>query len=249
VRCRARLRPTERGPLDLAGRRVRPCEVTTKVDVEESVRISPVTLERVTTRQRMRRFLQIQYAQRTYFKAFGDTRVVSRTNGEVFDSIDELRGTRPDDDPATEILHFAIPSPRSPYGIPRWVGALIAVLGSRQMEEVNFSYFENKSVPPLALLVSGGKLSETSIPRIERFIEDEPQVEEQLHKVLILEAEGHRVRATLHARRSSFGRSLRRSSTTRSSSSTTSGTWTRWGGVPPPSATSRRQSRLQPRRR
>ncbi len=65
------------------------------VDVEESVRISPVTLERVATRQRMRRFLQIQYAQRTYFKAFGDSRVVSRSNGEVFASIEELKSARP----------------------------------------------------------------------------------------------------------------------------------------------------------
>jgi PBSX family phage portal protein len=160
------------------------------VDVEESVRISPVTIERVATRQRMRRFLQIQYAQRTYFKAFGDRRVVSRANGEVFESIEALRETRPDDAPATEILHFAISSPRSPYGIPRWIGSLIAVLGSRQMEEVNYLYFENKSVPPLALLVSGGKLSEASVPRIERFIEENLKGKNNFHKVLILEAEG-----------------------------------------------------------
>ena len=41
-------------------------------------------------------------------------------------------------------------SPRSPYGVPRWVGTLLSVLGSRQMEEVNYLYFENKSVPPMA---------------------------------------------------------------------------------------------------
>jgi PBSX family phage portal protein len=160
------------------------------VDVEETVRVSPVTVERVATRQRMRRFLQIQYAQRTYFKAFGDPRVVSRTTGQEFASIDELRSSRPDDGAATEILHFAIPSPRSPYGIPRWIGALLAVLGSRQMEEVNHAYFENKSVPPLALLVSGGKLSETSIPRIERFVEENIKGKNNFHKILILEAEG-----------------------------------------------------------
>ncbi len=160
------------------------------VDVEESIRISPVTIERVATRQRMRRFLQIQYAQRTYFKAFGDARVVSRTNGEVFASLEELRAQRPEDGVATEILHFAVSSPRSPYGIPRWIGTLLAVLGSRQMEEVNYLYFENKSVPPLALLVSGGKLSETSIPRIERFIEENLKGKNNFHKILILEAEG-----------------------------------------------------------
>lgn len=58
------------------------------------------------------------------------------------------------------------------------------------MEEVNFLYFENKSVPPLALLVSGGKLSEPSIPRIERFIEENLKGKNNFHKVLILEAEG-----------------------------------------------------------
>jgi PBSX family phage portal protein len=160
------------------------------VPVEESVRISPVTLERVTTRQRMRRFLQVQYTQRTFFKAFGDPRFVSRTTGEVFSSLEALRASGPDDAPATEILHFAIPSPRSPYGIPRWVGGMLAVMGSRQMEEVNYMYFENKSVPPLALLVSGGKLSEASVPRIERFIEENLKGKNNFHKVLILEAEG-----------------------------------------------------------
>jgi PBSX family phage portal protein len=160
------------------------------VAVEEQLRISPVTLERVASRQRVRRFVQVQYAQRTFFKGLGDPRVVSRTTGEVFASSDELQAARPDDGPATEIVHFAIPSPRSPYGIPRWVGAMLAVMGSRSMEEVNYLYFENKSVPPLALLVSGGKLSEASIPRIERFIEENIRGKANFHKILILEAEG-----------------------------------------------------------
>jgi capsid portal protein len=58
------------------------------------------------------------------------------------------------------------------------------------MEEVNYSYFENKSVPPLALLVSGGKLSESSVPRIERFIEENLKGKNNWHKILVLEAEG-----------------------------------------------------------
>ena len=67
---------------------------------------------------------------------------------------------------------------------------MLAVLGSRQMEEVNYLYFENKSVPPLALLVSGGRLSEASVPRIERFIEENLKGKANFHKILILEAEG-----------------------------------------------------------
>jgi len=66
----------------------------------------------------------------------------------------------------------------------------VAVLGSRQMEEVNYLYFENKSVPPLALLISGGRLSESSVPRIERFIEENLKGRANFHKILILEAEG-----------------------------------------------------------
>src|SRR5690606_31692558 len=128
--------------------------------------------------------------ERVFFKSLGDPRVVSRRTGQIFDSVEALLEADPSDGPATELLHFAIHSPRSPYGVPRWVGTLLSVLGSRQMEEVNYLYFENKSVPPLALLVSGGRLSEASIPRIERFIEENLKGKANFHKMLILEAEG-----------------------------------------------------------
>jgi PBSX family phage portal protein len=162
---------------------------TAPVEVEDRIRISPVTFEQVSARRRLRRYLQIQGAETVYFKSFRDPRVVSRRTGRVFDDIEALLEANPDDGPASELIHFAVHSPRSPYGVPRWVGTLLAVLGSRQMEEVNFLYFENKSVPPLALLVSGGRLSETSVPRIERFIEENLKGKNNFHKVLILEAE------------------------------------------------------------
>jgi len=160
------------------------------VEVEERVRVSPVAFDTVTTRRRLRRYVQVQGVDRVFFKAFGDPRVVSKTSGEVFADATALLRARPGDAPATELLHFAIHSPRSPYGVPRWVGTLLSVLGSRSAEEVNYLYFENKSVPPLALLVSGGRLSETSVPRIERFIEENLKGKANFHKVLILEAEG-----------------------------------------------------------
>ena len=160
----------------------------TPTEVQDRLRTSPVSLRTVMVRQRLRRYVQIQAAERVHFKAFGDPRVISRNTGQVFDSASALAEVG--DGPATELLHFSIHSARSPYGVPRWVGTLLAVLGSRQMEEVNFLYFENKSVPPLALLVSGGRLSESSIPRIERFIEENLKGKTNFHKILILEAEG-----------------------------------------------------------
>lgn len=163
---------------------------TEPVLVEESRRVSPVALERVSVPQRLRRYVQVQFGQRTFFKAFGDPRVISRKTGQVFASIEELRRADATDEVATEVLHFAIHSPRSPYGVPRWIGVMLAVLGSRAAEEVNYLYFDNKSVPPLALLVSGGRLSEGSIPRIERFIEENLKGRNNWHKILVLEAEG-----------------------------------------------------------
>ena len=160
------------------------------VEVDDRRRISPVAFEPVTTRRRLRRYVQIQGSERVYFKSFRDPRVVSRNDGQVHPDIEALRRADASDGLATELVHFAIPSPRSPYGVPRWVGTLLSVMGSRQMEEVNYLYFENKSVPPLALLVSGGRLSEASVPRIERFIEENLKGKANFHKVLILEAEG-----------------------------------------------------------
>lgn len=157
------------------------------VDIEERVRVSPVDYETATVARRLRRYVQLEGTACVYFRSFGDPRTVSRRTGAVVGSEDALAKG---DGPAHELIHFAIHSPRSPYGVPRWVGNLLSVLGSRSCEEVNYLYFESKSVPPLALLVSGGKLSESSVPRIERFIEENIKGKKNFHRILILEAEG-----------------------------------------------------------
>jgi PBSX family phage portal protein len=159
------------------------------IDIEDRVRVSPVAFETVTVRTRTRRFVQQQGLERVFFKSFRDPRVVSRVTGKAYDSVEALEQADPTDGPATELLHFAIHSPRSPYGVPRWIGTLLAVLGSRQMEEVNYLYFDNKSVPPLALLVSGGSLSGESVPRIERFIDENLRGKQNFHRMLIIEAD------------------------------------------------------------
>ncbi len=158
-------------------------------EVTEKVRLSPVMLETVTTRRRLRRAIQVIGTERVYFKLLGDPRVVSKQTGLVYPDVAALLREEPGSGPATELLHFAIHSPRSPYGVPRWIGTLIAVLGSREMEEVNYLYFSNKSVPPLALIVSNGRLNDTAVPRIERYIEENLKGTQNFHKILIIEAE------------------------------------------------------------
>jgi len=159
------------------------------VDVDINVKISEISFDTMRVRRRFRRYVQVFENQVVYFKEFGDPRVLSRTHGLFYGSVDELLEKDASDGPATEILHFKLHNPRSAYGTPRWIGNLLSVLGSRQAEEVNFLYFENKSVPPLALLVSGGRLSAQSIPRIESFIETHIRGKKNFHKILILEAE------------------------------------------------------------
>ena len=159
------------------------------VEDDLNIKVSELSFDTMKVRRRFRRYVQVFEQQVVFFKEFGDPRCISRKSGRAYASIDELVAADPDDGPATEVLHFKIHNARSAYGIPRWIGNLLAVLGSRQAEEVNYLYFENKSVPPLALLVSGGRLSAQSIPRIESYIENNIKGKRNFHRVLVIEAE------------------------------------------------------------
>lgn len=160
------------------------------VEIEERVRVSITGFKKRTVKKRFRRFVQRVEDKLVWFKEFGDPRVISHSTGKVYANAQELeREEEGKGRPATEILHFRIHNMRSPYGVPRWIGNLLSVLGSRQSEEVNFLYFENKAVPPMAMLVSGGRISDGSVQKIEDFIETNIKGKRNWHKILILEAE------------------------------------------------------------
>lgn len=168
-------------------------------DVKDRVPISDLTWEQVQQTKFFRRYAEVgndQKKVKAYFKEFGDPRTVSRLTGKVFadeEALKKDKDFKPGDGPATEILHLKNYSSISdPYGVPRWIGNLPAVLGSRELDEVNLGYFENKTVPPLALLVAGGRLSKGVVPRIEEFIEQNLKGRKNFHKILILEAEGQK---------------------------------------------------------
>ena len=135
-------------------------------------------LQKYPSRKRFRRFVQIRDGRKVYFKEFGDPRLISSKTGEVDDSTEF---------PATEVIHFKLYCPYSPYGVPRWIGNWLAVEGSRQAEEVNYEYFENNTVPPMALLVSG-ELNDKTVNRIEDFVEDKVKGRKGFNKILVVEA-------------------------------------------------------------
>lgn len=157
--------------------------------VKVRIRKDPIHYDEVEVYRHFRRYVRIVGSTRTYYKDFGDERIVSRTTGRYYTSIGDLQeeegsGAKP----AHELFHWQIRSPKSAYGVPRWMGELIAVLGNRASEEVNLLYFDNKAIPPMVLLVSGGRVSESSVERIASYIEDRVRGRQNFHKILILEA-------------------------------------------------------------
>jgi PBSX family phage portal protein len=168
-----------------------------------SVRISPpdkdavqmTELRRIGTElvpvkvyRRFRYYCQVRRAARAlqpvWFKEFGDPRAVNWDTGKV--DTDAVLGTT---QAATEMLLFPVKYyALSPYSIPRWLGNLPAVLGSRAAEEINVWYFDNKMIPPMMLLVSGGALTKGTIRRLEEKMEYQAKGRENFHRVLVVEA-------------------------------------------------------------
>lgn len=127
----------------------------------------------------------------TIFKTFGDTRIVSSKTGRIFETIEELNAEEPGVGAATELIQFKVWHPMTQlYGVPRWIGCLKHVVTARKAEFVNLIFFDNKSIPPLALLVSGGSVTDDAVSKIESYIEDEIAGDaSNFHKILIIEAE------------------------------------------------------------
>lgn len=157
-------------------------------EVEMIIRKDEIHFDTVKVQRFFRRFVRITGSSRVYYKEFGDPRVISRSTGMIYETIEALQTKESESAlPANELYHWKIRSLVSPYGVPRWMGVLLSVLGSRAAEEVNFLYFDNKAIPPMILLVSGGRVSEQSVSNLENYIEDRIKGRENFHKIMILE--------------------------------------------------------------
>jgi PBSX family phage portal protein len=140
---------------------------------------------------KFRRYVQIVNGKQVWFKEFGDPRKIDRRNGEEVPA-EALKKFDPDF-LANEIVHFKIPTARNtPYGMPRHTGNIIAIKGSRSADETNIITQQNNHVPSMAILVSGGMLTEGSIQRIQQFVDTAIRGSSNYSKFLILEGEGAR---------------------------------------------------------
>lgn len=154
-------------------------------------KVSTLTTIKVPMNKRFRNYVQ-RYEGSAYFvfyKEFGDPRIVSAKTGKVYPTPAAMQMAEKQAVEATEVIPFKITSVRSAYGAPRWIGTMLAVLGTRQSEEVNFLYFENRSIPPMVLIVSGGRVNKETVKKLEDHIANNVKGKRNFHKMMIIEGE------------------------------------------------------------
>lgn len=155
-----------------------PEAIPVSYDVKRGPRTSYVTELRT-----FRIFRQQDGGIITYFKEFGDPRKLDYRTG-LFDAVD--RRVLPENE-ATELIHIKQNS-EDAYGVPRWINQLPSILGSREAEEVNLRYFEDNTVPPMILSVSGGRLTGESFRDLKRLLNQQSVGKERQNKILLIEA-------------------------------------------------------------
>jgi PBSX family phage portal protein len=161
------------------------------IDVKWKRRISPISYAAVGATRRFRRYVQAYDTKsRTYFKELGDPRLMSSATGKFYRSEREMKTAEQGVRPANEMIHIKLYDPRSPYGSPRWQGAMMAVIGGRASEEVNYAYFDEKTIPPGFLLVSGAPLKKGADKKIEQYLLDHIKGRRNFWSIVVIEAEG-----------------------------------------------------------
>lgn len=151
---------------------------------------------------RLRRFVQIVGKKKVYFKEFRDPRPIHAQTGEVLRMRSNASGKQVPVDSqgkevkkgmlARELYHFKVPTTRrTPYGMPVYTGNIIAVKGSRSGEESNILTLQNNNVPSMAVMVSGGMLTDGSIERLQEFVDTSIKGDLNYSKFLILEGESN----------------------------------------------------------
>lgn len=153
-------------------------EIPVRYDILRGKRTAMVTEIRT-----FRIYRQQQGGKIRYFKEFGDPRTLDFRTG-LFHSKDT---PVPKGFEATEILHMRQESDDA-YGTPRWLSQLPSILGSRESEEVNLRYFEDNTVPPMILSVSGGRLTGESFRELKRLLNQQNIGKERQNKILLVEA-------------------------------------------------------------
>lgn len=141
-------------------------------------------LKPITILKKFRRFAQVLPGVSTnnirWFKEYGDKRKMDAKTGK-FESKDN-----PVTEPASEVIFFK--NGNDTYGLPRWVGNILGVMGVRSADYINYDLFDSQGIPPLVIMVSGGILTQDSIDTIEALLK-QAKGYQNFNRLLLLEAE------------------------------------------------------------
>lgn len=129
-----------------------------------------------------------------WFKQFGDPRTLNRETGVYFteQEMQDYNGTGqppPSRMQAGELFHFALNQDNGPYGQPRYIANILAVLGTRQAEELNLNTLNNNNMPSMLMAVSNGQFTEGTLGRIEDYVKTQMSGGMNRSRFLIVEAE------------------------------------------------------------
>lgn len=155
----------------------------TRLDKEPTTALvyNPTTQKYHTQQRRFRRYVQRdEDGKATYFKELGDPRTIDPQTGEVNDSLSI-------EEEATSLWYDRYYTPGSPYGTPQWSACIPAMLGSREAESVNLSFFRDNAIPAMAVLVSGGALTAESFDKIESYFTQAKGADAQ-NRIVVIEA-------------------------------------------------------------
>lgn len=133
--------------------------------------------------KKFRRYVQITNGRKVYFKEMGDPRRLHYLTGLYETQEYKVK----DEDLATEVIHRRQYS-EDAYGTPRWIAQLPNILGSREAEEVNLRYFEDNTVPPMVMMVNGGKLTRQSFNNLNKMLTSENVGKDRQNQILLIEA-------------------------------------------------------------
>jgi PBSX family phage portal protein len=140
------------------------------------------TIKTVKAARRFRRYVQYKNGKYVWFKEWGDPRQISIEDGTV------ATKKLPYSKRANPAIYFKIYSPRSPYGLPRFMGALLTMYGMRSAENINYATLHNNNIPSVLMLVGGGALTPGSVDRIKEFV-NASRTGMNFSRFLIVEAE------------------------------------------------------------
>jgi PBSX family phage portal protein len=150
---------------------------------------------KITFAKRFRRFCQKLDRTNEYiwFKEFGDPRRMDKKTGkfetEMGPDGKPVKTQILPENEATSVMYFPIAASYTPYGIPRWIGNVLSIYGSRRAEELNYAYFSKGKHIPMAILVKNGMLTKSSIDELQKYANQVNGIE-NAYGYLIIEAEG-----------------------------------------------------------